>query len=89
VEQRGKYLADRRTIVINLDHPQVAAAHACGGSGNDVFQRLTIEVAISEYSIALAQELVEQYGIVDEALYDIRETIDRVARRMVGIYQTA
>jgi hypothetical protein len=88
LEPRGKYLADRRTIVINLDHPQVAAAYGLGGSGSDMFQRLAIEVAISEYSIALAQELVETYGVVDEALYDIRETIDRVARRMVGVYES-
>ena len=74
--------------MINLDHPQVAAAYGLGGSGSDMFQRLAIEVAISEYSIALAQELVETYGVVDEALYDIRETIDRVARRMVGVYES-
>lgn len=84
-EPRGLYVADRRTIVINLDHPQVAAVYALGGSEHEYFQRLTVEVAISEYAIALAQELVEQYGVVDEALYDIRETIDRIARRMAAL----
>lgn len=84
-EPRGKYVADRRTIVINLDHPQVAAVYAVGGSNSDSFLRLAVEVAITEYAISLAQELIEQYGVVDEALYDIRETIDRVSRRMLGL----
>jgi hypothetical protein len=88
-EARGKYVADRRTIIINLDHPQVSAAFAIGGAETDAFLRLAIEVAISEYAIALAQELVEQYGLVDEALFDIRGSIDRVSRRMVPLYRSS
>jgi hypothetical protein len=48
--------------------------------------RLTIEIAIAEYAIALAEELVDQYGVPDEPLFDIRETIDRVARKFAPLY---
>jgi histidine kinase/DNA gyrase B/HSP90-like ATPase len=85
-EKRGKYIADRRTIVINLDHPQVAAAYNLGGIDNPAFTRLTGEVAIAEYAVALAQECVDEYQIPDEALFDIRTTIDRVSRKFVGLY---
>lgn len=83
---RGKYVSDRRTIIINLDHPEVAVAYKLGGPGDSAFVRLAWEVAITEYAIALAQELVEQYVGPDEALYDIRDTIDRVSRRLTSLY---
>jgi hypothetical protein len=85
-EKRGKYIPDRRTIVINLDHPQVAAAYALGGTDNPVFTRLTGEVAIAEYAVSLAQECVDTYDIPDEALFEIRSTIDRVSRKFVVLY---
>jgi hypothetical protein len=83
---RGRYVSDRRTIVINLDHPEVAAAYELGGPDNPAFVRLIWEVATTEYAVALAQELVEQYLVPDEALYDIRDTIDRVSRRLADLY---
>lgn len=85
-ESRGRYVSDRRTIIINLDHPEVAAAYKLGGPDDPVFLRLTWEVAITEYAVALAQELVEQYLVPDEALYDIRDTINRVSRRLTDLY---
>ncbi len=86
---RGRYLSDRRTIIINLDHPEVAAAYRLGGPADPAFVRLTWEVAVTEYAVALAQELVEQYLVPDEALYDIRDTIDRVSRRLTDLYAAA
>jgi len=85
-EPRGRYVSDRRTIIINLDHPQVAAAYKLGGPDDSAFVRLTWEVAVTEYAVALAQELVEQYLGPDEALYDIRDTINRVSRRLTELY---
>lgn len=85
-EPRGRYMNDRRTIIINLDHPEVAAAYELGGPENPAFVRLAWEVAITEYAVALAQELVEQYTVPDEALFDIRDTIDRVSRRLANLY---
>lgn len=83
---RGRYVSDRRTIIINLDHPEVSAAYKLSGPDDPAFVRLTWEIAVTEYAIALAQELVEQYVVPDEALYDIRDTIDRVSRRLTELY---
>ena len=48
--------------------------------------RLTWEVAIAEYALALSLELVEPHTDPDEAIFDVRETIDRVSRKMTGLY---
>jgi hypothetical protein len=85
-DSRGRYVSDRRTIIINLDHPEVAEAYKLRGPDDPAFVRLTWEVAVTEYAIALAQELVEQYVVPDEALYDIRDTINRVSRRLTDLY---
>lgn len=85
-DSRGRYVSDRRTIIINLDHPEVAAAFKLSGPDDPAFVRLTWEVAVTEYAVALAQELAEQYLGPDEALYDIRDTINRVSRRLTGLY---
>ena len=85
---RGRYVSDRRTLIINLDHPEVAAAYKLSGPGDPAFIRLTWEVAVAEYALALAQELVdvEQINTPDEALFEIRDHIDRVSRQLTSIY---
>ena len=86
-EARGHYVLDDRTIYINLDHPQIAAARSMTDDDDDrVFIRLAAEVALGEYAIALAQELADTYSTPDEPIYDIHETIDRVARRFASLY---
>lgn len=87
-DRRGKYLSDRRTIIINLDHPEVEATFKLGGPDDPAFVRLTWEVAITEYAVALAQELVdvEQIRDADEALFEIRDHIDRVSRQLTSLY---
>ncbi len=87
-QHRGKYVSDRRLILINLDHPEIEAASSIGGLKDPVFIRLSWEVAISEYAVALAQELVDQYVVPDEALFDIRETFVRVSRKLAQLYST-
>lgn len=80
---RSHYERETRTIVINLDHPQIArAAREGGGIDNKQFREMTYEVAFVEYAIALGHEKLSQdefYGGSD-ALFDIRETINRVSR---------
>jgi len=85
-EHRGVFIPDRRTILVNLDHPQVAAALAQGGVDDPGFIRLSWEVAAAEYALALSQELVEPYTSPDEAVFEVRYTIDRVARRLALLY---
>ena len=88
-QPRGKYVLDKRTIIINLDHPQVAAAYAVDRASDSTFLRLTAEIATSEYAVALATELTETYTIADEAIFDIHDTIDRVSRRFADLYSDA
>jgi hypothetical protein len=86
--RRTKYMSETRTIYVNLDHPQIAAAVGDGDTDALEFRRLAYEVAFSEYSVALAQELADSgfYLEVQEALYDIRERVDKMARRTAPLY---
>lgn len=85
---RAEYARDERTIFINLDHPQLAAAQGASSTNDVVFRRLAYEVAFSEYAVALASELAarDEYLDVSDPIYDIRETLNRVARRAASLY---
>lgn len=80
---RAKYAPEQRTIFINLDHPQLVAARGQGSVDDPVFKKLAIEMAFSEYAIALASELDAKGNYLDpsDPIFDIRETLNRVARR--------
>ena len=87
-EKRALYDSDRRTIFVNLEHPQIAAAKA-GVSTDDLqFRRLAYEVAFAEYAIALGRERDNQGDYLDasEVLFDIRETLNRMACRAAALY---
>jgi len=88
-EKRSKYDGDLKTIFINLDHPQIASAFEAGGQRTDArqFREICYEVAAVEYAIALPFEKLEktEFYHADEALFDVRETIDRVTKRFVQI----
>ena len=86
-EHRGRYLADRRAIVINLDHPQIVSAYSERGVESMDFIRLSWEVAISEYALALSLEVAEPHTNPDEAIFDVRETMDRLSRKLAGLYR--
>ena len=87
-QNRARYVSEERTIYINLDHPQIAAALHNGTADDPIFRRLCYEVALTEYSIALAQELAHQGRYMDpsEALTDIRDTVNRIARKAADLY---
>lgn len=90
-EARAKYERDGRTIYINLDHPQIAAALATGGIEDIAFRRLSYEVAFSEYAIAVASEMAsgDWYQDITDPIVDIRLTIDRVSRSAAALYAKA
>jgi len=80
---RSHYEREIRTIVINLDHTQVArAVRDGGGIDSKQFREMTQEIAFVEYAIALVYE--RSYRDVflsgSDALYYIRDTINRVSR---------
>jgi hypothetical protein len=87
-EARAKYERQERTIFVNLEHPQIEAALGSGGSEDPIFRRLAYEVAFAEYAIALASEMaaVSYYLDVSEPIVDIRETLNRLARRAAPLY---
>ena len=72
-ERRAVYEPERRTIFVNLDHPQIAAAKGGGSVDEPTFRRLACEVALTEYAIALAQELAAQDEVAEpaEALFEV------------------
>ena len=85
---RALYERDDRTIYINLEHPQLVAAIGIGNIDDPVFRRLAYEVAFSEYAIALASELEGRGHYIDpsEPIFDIRVTLNRLARKAALLY---
>jgi len=85
---RAQYTAEERTIYINLDHPQLSAARGALTVEDPGFRRLSYEVAFSEYAVALASELYrrDEYLDAGEPIFDIRETLNRLARRGAALY---
>jgi hypothetical protein len=85
---RATYRKEDRTIYVNLDHPQIAAAKGRGSVEEPTFRRLAYEVAFAEYAIALAIEFEEhdEYIEPSEPIFDIRETLNRMAKRAASLY---
>ena len=85
---RATYVAEKRTIYVNLDHPQIATALQGRDPEDPVFRRLAYEVAFAEYAIAVASELDNRGEYIDasDPIVDIRETINRVARSAASLY---
>lgn len=87
-ENRALYQREARTIYVNLDHPQIATALRGRSVEDPIFRRLAYEVAFSEYSVALASELDHRGEFIDpgDAIYEIGETIHRIARSAAALY---
>jgi hypothetical protein len=85
---RAHYDRSQRAILINLDHPQITAARGLGSVDEAAFRRLSYEVAFSEYAIALASELAarDEYADIFDPITDIRETLNRLARKGARLY---
>ncbi|MEM3907178.1 MAG: ATP-binding protein [Nitrososphaerota archaeon] len=89
---RSRYDSSSKTIYINLDHPQIARALEAGGNRTDSrqFREICFEVAAVEYAIALPYEKLERsegYYAPEDALFDVKETIDRVIKRLTDIME--
>ncbi|MDQ3246042.1 MAG: hypothetical protein M3Q52_03955, partial [Pseudomonadota bacterium] len=86
---RAFYEKETRIIYINLDHPQVIAAKGDGETEDPTFKRLSYEIAFTEYAIGLAKDYADNhyYSDFDEPLFDIRDRIDRLARRASEVFR--
>lgn len=80
-EPRAKYEASERSILVNVEHPQLAAALKVGGIEDVAFRRLAYEVAFAEYSIALSVEMANDGHFMDpqDAITAVREGLNRMA----------
>lgn len=87
-EDRSMYDANGMAIIINKDHPVVAAAVKGDGIESISFRRLSYEIAFSEYAIALSYEMVNRDPAMpaDDVLYDIRATLRRITRAAAPLY---
>jgi len=85
---RALYVSEDRTIYINLEHPQLVAARGSNSIEDPVFQRLSYEVAFSEYCIALAHELNQRKEYIDtsDPIVAIRDSINRIARKAAHLF---
>ena len=79
-ELRSVYDSSALTILINLDHPVVAAALGDGNVEDPGFMRLSYEVAFSEYAMALGYETAREDPDIpaDDLLYEVRASLNRV-----------
>ena len=89
-QHRSRYERESRTIVINLDHPQIASAYHSSGKNTESrqFREISYEVAIVEYAQAIPYEKIDQEGDLYQAsaaLFDVRDTINRLARRIAEV----
>ena len=88
-EARSRYDSDKKTIYINLDNPQIdrALQSSKGRTSGQQFREMCYEVAAVEYSLALEHERVDNDEVnhADDALYNMRETINRVTRRIAAV----
>lgn len=89
-QNRSRYDGDTKTIFINLDHPQIANAFETGGNttSSRQFREICYEVAAVEYAIALPYEKLEKDELyhAEDALFDVRDTIDRVTKSFVQAF---
>lgn len=85
---RAMYQAERRTIFVNLDFPQIAKAKAGRSVEDPIFRRLAYEVAFAEYAVAVASELNNRGEFLEpsDAIVEIRERINAVARQAAPLY---
>ncbi len=88
-EERSMYDPPTLTILINLDHPVVAAALGDGHIEDTTFWRLSYEIAFSEYSMGLGYEISQQDPNIpaDDLLYEVRSTLHRISTAAVALYR--
>jgi hypothetical protein len=87
--ERSVYDPITLTILINLEHPLVAAALGDGHVEDTTFRRLSYEIAFSEYAMGLGYELSKQDPNMppDDLLYEVRSTLNRISIAAVALYR--
>jgi hypothetical protein len=83
---RSYYIESELTILINLDHPEIAAAYTAGDA-SPLFRMLVFEAAAQEYSYATAYQQLEEDQSMDgaDALQYVRQTVDLLTRDVAEV----
>ena len=83
---RAAFYESTLTIVINLDHPLLAAV----SRDRDLFQGLAFTIAAEEYAQATANQLLTSQQLEDayEALNYARVTMDKLSRAFADVFTT-
>lgn len=86
---RSKYDPVSLSILINLDHAVVSAALGNAGVEDPAFQRLSYEIAFSEYSIAFGYEKakVDPDMPPEDVLFEVRSTLNRISTKAASFYR--
>lgn len=84
---RSRYLQSQLLILVNLDHPELAAAYR--GGDTPLFRMLAFEAAAQEYSFATAYVRIEDDASIDpsdivEYVRATMESLTRDAAHIVG-----
>jgi hypothetical protein len=88
-EGRSFYDSDSLRILINLDHTVVRNALEQCGVEDLAFQRLSYEIAFSEYAMGLGVEMIKQDPDMpaDDLLYEVRATLNRISESAANLYR--
>jgi hypothetical protein len=83
---RSNYIESELTILINLDHPEIAAAYA-DGEQSTFFRMLVFEAAAQEYCYATAYQQLEEDPSMDgsDTVQYLRITTDQLTRNVADI----
>lgn len=83
---RSNYIESELTILINLEHPEIAAAYAAGDS-SPLFRMLVFEAAAQEYCYATAYQQLEEDPSMDgsDTVQYVRTTIDLLTRDVAEV----
>jgi hypothetical protein len=82
---RSRYLESELLILVNLDHPELAAAHRDGDT--PLFRMLAFEAAAQEYSFATAYVRIEEDTSIDpsDILEYVRATMESLTRDVADV----
>jgi hypothetical protein len=83
---RSNYIESELIILINLDHPEIAAAYSAGDR-SPLFRMLVFEAALQEYSYATAYQQLNEDPSMDgsDALQYVRQTVDLLTREVAEV----
>lgn len=83
---RSNYIESELTILINLEHPEIAAAYA-EGERSPLFRMLVFEAAAQEYCYATAYQQLEEDPSMDgsDTVQYVRTTIDQLTRNIADV----